>query len=491
MSIAPHASRAADKAAPASVSEVQQALRRATTFFRNDIATHGGYLWRYSDDLELRDGEIAATDSMIWVQPPGTPAVGETFLLAYVATGETAYLDAAHDAAGALVAGQLASGGWDYHIQFDPALRTEYAYRADASTTGRNISTLDDDTTQAAVRFLMHVDRALDFNDAAIHEAVLYALDHLVTAQYPNGAWPQRYEAPHADDDISLISASYPASWSREFRHEPYMRHYTLNDNVLSNMVATMLEAASIYGDSRYQSAAERSGDFLILAQMPEPQPAWAQQYDADMHPAWARKFEPPAVTGGESQTAMYTLLRLYEATGEVRFLEPLPAAIAYFCRSQLDDGRLARFYELQTNRPLYFTKDYQLTYDDADVPTHYAFKSSNKITKLSALYEKLARGEPDAVVRKPERSRIADGYQLAEQARAIVDQLDHRGRWVEAGDMRAPNPDRPVAHIIRSLTFSQNVAVLCRYLEQCNRTSDDGGGASDGQNTSAATAPR
>ena len=38
---------------------------------------------------------------------------------------------------------------------------------------------------------------------------------------------------------------------------------------------------------------AERAGDFILAAQMPEPQPAWAQQYDAAMHPAWARKFEP------------------------------------------------------------------------------------------------------------------------------------------------------------------------------------------------------
>ena len=34
---------------------------------------------------------------------------------------------------------------------------------------------------------------------------------------------------------------------------------------------------------------------------------------------------------------------------------KPVPRAIQYFRKSQLKDGRLARFYELQTNRPLYF----------------------------------------------------------------------------------------------------------------------------------------
>ena len=31
--------------------------------------------------------------------------------------------------------------------------------------------------------------------------------------------------------------------------------------------------------------------------QMPDPQPGWAQQYDYDMRPMWARKFEPAAIT--------------------------------------------------------------------------------------------------------------------------------------------------------------------------------------------------
>jgi hypothetical protein len=62
--------------------------------------------------------------------------------------------------------------------------------------------------------------------------------------------------------------------------------------------------------------------------------------------------------------------------------LEPVPRAIAYLKRSRLPDGRLARFYELRTNRPLYFTKDYKLTFSDADVPTHYAFKSTTRSTR-------------------------------------------------------------------------------------------------------------
>ena len=154
-------------------------------------------------------------------------------------------------------------------------------------------------------------------------------------------------------------------------------------------MVDLMFRAAEIYNAPKFLAATERAGEFILLAQMPQPQPGWAQQYDADMHPAWARKFEPPAFTGGESQGVMRTLLRLYERTGDRRYFEPIPRALAYYRSCRLPDGRLARFYELQTNKPLYFTKDYQLTYSDDDMPTHYGFKTSNNLEPIAKAFDR------------------------------------------------------------------------------------------------------
>src|ERR1700752_3128250 len=113
-------------------------LRRAVESYRKTIATEGGYLWRYSDDLSRREGEAKATATQVWVQPPGTPAVGLAYLAAHEATGDAYYLDAAAETARALVRGQLRSGGWDYRIEFDPKLRKESAYRVDGGTGGRN-----------------------------------------------------------------------------------------------------------------------------------------------------------------------------------------------------------------------------------------------------------------------------------------------------------------------------------------------------------------
>lgn len=443
------------------------AMRRATHFFRSEVATEGGYLWRYSEDLTRREGEGTATDTMVWVQPPGTPSVGMVFLTAYEANGDAYYLDAAKDTAYALVKGQLRSGGWDYRIEFDPNKRSRYAYRVDPKNErNRNTSTLDDNTTQSAIRLLMRVDRALDFKDEKIHEAVQFALQTLLDVQYPNGAWPQRFDAPPDPAKFPVKKADYPDAWSRTFPKHDYRSYYTFNDSSISDAIETMLEAFDIYGDQRYRAAAEKAGDFIILAQMPEPQPAWAQQYDADMHPAWARKFEPPAVTGGESQAVMRSLLTLYRATGKKKFLEPLPRAIAYFRRSRLSDGRLARFYELKTNKPLYFTReDYDLTYSDADPPTHYGFKSGYGIEAIAREYERLRDMNPADLKSPRQESRQSLSRSLTARVKSVIEALDEKGRWVEKGRMRSSQEGNTVSRVITTRTFINNIRTLSTYV--------------------------
>ena len=447
--------------------QAANAMRRATDFFRTKVSTQGGYLWRYSEDLSRREGEGIATDTMVWVQPPGTPSVGMVYLTAYQATGDLYYLDAARDAAYALVKGQLRSGGWDYRIEFDPKQRQRYAYRVEPHREGsRNVSTLDDNNTQSAVKLLMRVDRALDFKDEKIHEAVEYALSSLLKVQYPNGAWPQRFSAAPDPDEFPVKKAGYPDSWSWTFPDRDYRSFYTFNDNTIADTIATMLEAFDIYNDAKYQAAAEKAGDFILLAQMPEPQPAWAQQYNADMHPSWARKFEPPAVTGGESQGAMRTLLVLYRATGKKKYLEPLPRALEYLRRSRLPDGRLARFYELKTNKPLYFTRDdYKLTYSDADMPTHYSFKTSYGIESIAREYERLRAMNPVELKHPKKVSRPRLSPSLTARTKSIIDRLDEQGRWVEDGRMRNDEQDDSTNRVINCRTFINNMSALSTYL--------------------------
>ncbi len=454
--------------------EAARALRRAVEFFRTKVAVEGSYLWMYGEDLSKREGEGVARATVGWVQPPGTPAVGMALLDAWEATGDRFHFDAAMETAGALVRGQLASGGWDYSIEFDPARRGKFPYRADGGTEGKNVTTLDDDTTQAAVRFLLRADRACAFTNEAVHRCVTAALASLLAAQYPNGAWPQRFEAPPDAAKFPAVKASYPDDWPREFPKRDYKADYTFNDNALADMIDTMFEASRVLADpgagaadrdlaAACHAAAVKAGGFILLAQMPDPQPAWAQQYNAAMHPVWARKFEPPSVTGGESQGILRTLLRLYVETGERRFLEPVPRALDYLRRSQLPDGQLARFYELKANKPLYFTKDYRLVYDDGDMPTHYGFKVSSDLDRIALQYEKVAKEEwkAPALSRKPPKP---DGG-IRKAAAEAVAALDAQGRWVEGGGLKYHEPKDPSARVIRCDTFIRHVRALSRFL--------------------------
>ncbi len=453
---------------PVTRAQSRAAMLRAARFFSDTVSARGGYLYRYSSDLTYREGEEIAQAMTAWIQPPGTPSVGEAYLHAYQLTHEPDLLADARQTAAALVQGQLESGGWDSLMELGGETRGQYAYRTNAQDTRaprrRNATTLDDNKTQSALRFLMNLDRELHFKDEAIHECDLYALDHILDAQYPNGAWPQRFSQPPQAGAFPVIPANYPPSWSREYPNTRYAGFYTFNDNAIGDMIDVMFRAYWVYGDERYRDSAVKAGDFILLAQMPDPQPAWAQQYNQQMQPAWARKFEPPAVSGGESQGVLSALLNVFEYSGEKRFLAPVERALKFLESSTLEDGRLARFYELNSNRPLFFTKDYQLTYDDSDVPTHYAFKVDSRLPKLRQRYTALV-GEADnySVTPPPLAAKpVAAGENLTRRASNVVAGMDARGAWVEIGRMQQTGA--ALLDVIQSRTFARNLVVLAQH---------------------------
>jgi len=455
------AARAADAPAGDLRTQAAAAMRGATAFYTARAAVRGGYVYYYSADFAQRWGEGKATASQAWVQPPGTPTVGLAFLRAYEATGDRLHLDAARATAEALLYGQLESGGWTYVVDFDPAGPRVARYR-NGRGRGRNYSTLDDDVTQAALRFLIRLDRALDFADKPLHEGVRIALDALLAAQFPSGGFPQGWAGPVARHPA--VKASFPDyDWRTENRVKDYWDLPTLNDDLTSHVARTLADAATTYRDDRYRAAVARLGDFLILAQLPDPQPAWAQQYDHGMRPAWARKFEPPAVTGRESQDAIETLLFVHRLTGDAKYLKPIPAALDYLRRSALPDGRLARFYELRTNKPLYMTRDYRLTHVDTDVPTHYAFKVASRVDALAKAYAAAARGPVTTAPTTPATRSVS-----ADRVRTILAALDADGAWVStyAGESLTGQPKfEPGARYIASDVFARNLETLSDYL--------------------------
>jgi len=439
-----------------------EAMKKATAFMTSRVAIHGGYVYDVTLDLKKRRGEGVATPTEIWVQPPGTPAVGLAFVRAFDATGEQVFLEAAIECAKALMHGQMESGCWTDRVDFDPKGKSTGYYRhGKGNAKGRNYSSLDDDKSQSALRCLIEVDRAHGFKEKSIHESVQYGLEALLKAQFANGGFPQVWEKP-VDPGI-IVKASFPKyEWRTEGRFKDYWDFETLNDGLAGTVTKTLQLAYETYRDERYRTAMLKFGDFLILAQLPEPQPAWAQQYNHQLQPIWARKFEPPAVAGRESEDAIETLMYLTEITGERRFLEPIPAAIAWLKRSGLANEQIARFYELETNKPLYFTKDdYVLTYDDSNVPTHYSFKAKSNVQKLEMRYQILAKGDQPKVIQSNLQT-------LRQDAKRILGELDSESRWVTnnkgVSAITSAQSD-PGDSFLVSDVFSKNLSRLAEFV--------------------------
>ncbi|MGC3957180.1 MAG: pectate lyase [Verrucomicrobiota bacterium] len=427
----------------ASSEDVKAALRKATDYLTT-LSTEGGYLWWYSPDLKQRRGEEVATETQIWVQPPGTPSVGVTFLRAYEATKDETHLRAALSAANALARGQLESGGWSYVIEFDPQLRKQWAYHTDSAASApdfksrKNTTTFDDNNTQSALTFLMtFLDIATNLPPdrlKPIRAALDFGLTRMLDAQYPIGAWPQRFTgAPHDPAKHPIRPASIATNWLRQWPHADYGGFYTLNDNTQSDCIRTMLAAYRRSSDTRFLTAAGKGGEFLLLAQLPEPQPAWAQQYNYEMQPAWARAFEPPSVCAGESGGVIRTLGQLYLETGMEKFLQPAPAFFAWVQRSQLSSNRWARLYELETNKPIYGDRDGAIHYTREEISAErqrgYAWQGSFDLPETMAWYERL-RQEGREKTLAAERRRRSPSRPSADTISAILNRQEASGRW-------------------------------------------------------------
>jgi hypothetical protein len=414
--------------------EAQAALRKAAEYFRS-IATGGGYAGIYSLDLKERYGEALyekAKATEIWVQPPGTPTVGQCWLRAWRATGDAYYLDAARDAARALVWGQRAAGGWDHRV--DVAHLT-----ADAARPRRREGrcSFDDKTTQGALEFLIDADAAMD--EPWLDEAVRLGLQFMLKSQFENGAWPQWYPLRGG-----------------------YHDYYTFNDHAINDCILLMLKAHETYGDEAYLQSARKGGDFIIASQMPAPQAGWAQQYSHDMKPARARAFEPPGISSAATRQNIRTLVALYLYTKDRRYLAPIPAAIPWLNESTLGEGLWARLYEVGSNRPIYGDRmdGNKVIYDYEKVSererTSYAWHGAFGIQETIQQYERIAAMGAAAFEKPPEptnEQRAAQARKSAERVRRVIKALDGQGRWVSDGR-------------ITCATFTGNAATLCAYLE-------------------------
>jgi len=430
-------------------------LQKGVAFFQT-LNVHGGYGYHVSADLSLRWGEGPLGADEIEVQPPGTPAVGQSFLRAYKATGDARALAAARDAASALIGGQNKHGGWDHTIDF-------------ADLSNETVS-FDDNQSQSAVSFLMALDAEVE--DAALSAATRRAVDMMITAQLENGGWPHYYPARGNYHDFA-----------------------TFNDAGINDCVRVMIEALDHYkGDAKVRESLRRVARFIVISQQPPPQPGWAQQYNEFLQPAWARTFEPASICPAVTIRNVDTLIDLFLCLGDETLLEPIPDALRWLREIRLPNGKWARFVEIGTGKPLYYDRGRVRVNSVAELHqergTGYAYETdlSSAIDAGEARYKRaLALGAKE--LKRLENQELTGEAAarhleaLSRSVRRIIAAQDPSGAWITKNDrFRTTMPrgvrwngEYTVMDRIRSAEFNRNVETLCEFLELSDRLARTG----------------
>jgi hypothetical protein len=244
-----------------------------------------------------------------------------------------------------------------------------------------------------------------------------------------------------------------------------------------------MIDAHKYFGKPEYLDRINRTGWFLILSQLPPPQPGWAQQYNAHLQPAWARSFEPPAVCPLVTIRTINSLIDLYLYTGHERYMEPIPDAMEWMRKVRLPNGMWARFIELGTGKPLYYDRGrIRVTSVDqlsTERRTGYGYEQdlSQRLIEVSDRFSQVTQSGREAYLERQEQlatdSRQQRFAQLEPAVLEIISSQDDKGRWVTENDrFKRSAPGRRwegeyrVEGRISSSTFCRNISLLCEYLE-------------------------
>jgi pectate lyase len=231
--------------------------------------------------------------------------------------------------------------------------------------------TFDNGATVGELRALARAFRVT--GDDRYRTAVISGFDHILEAQYPNGGWPQYF----------------PLSKS-------YHRHITFNDGSMIRVMeflrdtATFEDFAFLDVDRRAAAARaiERGIACIVKCQVVvngKPTVWCAQHDEVTLAPANARAYELASLSGAESAGILTYLMTLEAPAPEV--IEAVKNGAAWFALASIDGFRYrksgsepsliadpsagplwARFYEIETNRPIFCDRDGVVKYDIEEI---------------------------------------------------------------------------------------------------------------------------
>ncbi len=243
---------------------------------------------------------------------------------------------------------------------------------------GGRANSLDNDATTLPMAFLAKVISAT--KDETYIASFDKGLDYLVAAQYPNGGWPQFWP----------------------LRGDKYYSRITFNDDAMIQVMELLKAVASgkneyAFVDNKRRELASKAiqlGLECILKSQIKQEgvpTVWCAQHDEKtLKPAWARAYEPPSLSGSESVGILRYLMSIEQPSLEV--IRAIKGGVAWLKNVAITDKRLkvvrnpdgrnerllipddnapllwARFYELDTNRPLYLDRDSKFRYDYSEI---------------------------------------------------------------------------------------------------------------------------
>jgi len=236
------------------------------------------------------------------------------------------------------------------------------------------VGTLDNDATTTEIRFLAKVAAVNSGGQEAKawRASFLRGIEYILTAQYPNGGWPQ----------IWPLQGGY---------HDAI----TFNDDAMTKALMVLFDAANGTAEfanvpmklrTRARAAVAKGIEVILATQIVTngKRTAWGQQYDVlDLKPVGARNYEPPSLSSGETGTVLLFLMSLPAPSPAV--VEAVRSGAAWlksvavygkaFARGP--NGRTltsapgagpiwSRYYEIGSNRAIFGDRDKSI-HDDVN----------------------------------------------------------------------------------------------------------------------------
>jgi PelA/Pel-15E family pectate lyase len=270
------------------------------------------------------------------------------------------------------------NGGWEKNIDMATPMSVN-ARAAVEKQKSEAHTTIDNDATYTQMQFLARVYSAA--KQEKYRTAFEKGLGYLLEAQYPNGGWPQFYP----------LRAGY---WS----------HITYNDDAMVGVLKTLqmivnrapgYEFIDDATRARAKGAMERGIECILKTQveMNGKLTVWCAQHDEKtLAPAKARAYELPSLSGSESVGIVEFLMSIDHPSP--RIIHAVQSAVEWFKESKVAGIRLdrqsapgtpkgydllvvpdasapplwARFYELNTNRPMFCGRDGIVKYSVAEI---------------------------------------------------------------------------------------------------------------------------